>query len=366
MFKYKHHNTSFLISTSDIINQSLRAKVNDAILDVFKGFLQSSSDSISLEFQFTDNIDKFIVDSNFMRIKNVKVGNTQTHFIDHELNFLITNSNPFNIIVSIVDNESFISSLRIFNKAFKNNIERQVAVFYYRLFLLFSQLWNVNKGISYLHSSAVSLYGKSIVFTADSGVGKSSLLVKLSAQDEFSFIADDLTIISSDSIAFYQGRSLSIKPYHLNFFPILEKKINCLMSGAQKLQWRFLRDIRLTYRISPSDLFERTSESAEIKRIIHLCHHTGSNFKISNLSSTDLVRYTTSILINELFLANQKLNILASLPNSLFLNSSMLYDKVNEIYSNSFKDVEIKLVLVPYMSDPNDLYEFLKSEGCLS
>ena len=366
MYIYKHNNAAFSIATSNIKNNRLRLKVENAIVDVFKGFLVCDSDNIQFEFLFTDNIQEFITDTDFVRFNTIKVGANQTHFRDNELNFLINNLDPFKVIVHVVNNETIKSSLRIFNKAFRSNIEQQVVTFYYRVFLLFSQLWNIQNGFSYLHSSAVAVGKESIIFTADSGVGKSSLLFNLSQARKFAFVADDLTMVSSDSKVFYQGRGLSIKPYHLKQYSFLIKKIKSLMGFVQKFQWQLLRDNRLIYRIHPGDLFQEISESSDIKRVVHLCNHTSLDFRISDLSAPDLIKYTTSILTNELFLANHKLNSLASLPNSLFINSSILYKMVSEIYSKAFKNVEIKLVLVPYMSDPNDLYKFLKSEGCLS
>lgn len=366
MYKYKHHNAAFSIATSDIENDKLRLKVGHAIDNVFKGFLKSDSNNVQFEFFFTDKIEKFIKDTEFVNVKNIKVGNTQTHFKDYELDFLIDNSNPFKVIVNIIDNETIQSSLRVFNKGFANNIEQQVSTFYYRVFLLFSQLWNTQNGLTYLHSSAVSVKGKSIIFTADSGVGKSALLFKLSQDKNFKFIADDLTLISNKSESFFQGRCLSVKPYHLKYFSFLSEKLKVLMGSVQKLQWKIINDNRLTYRIAPTELFDQICEKSEIKRIIHLCNYSKDTYEIKNISAVDLLGFTLSILTNELFLLNHKLNTLASLPNSPFINSSVLYKTVSDIYSQAFKNIEIKLVFVPYMSDPNDLYEFLKSEGCLS
>jgi len=277
----------------------------------------------------------------------------------------VNNDNIFKVYINVSANETFKSSLRLFNKSFKNNIEEQITTFYYRVFLLFSQLWNVNNDVSYLHSSSVEVGGKSIVFTADSSVGKSSLLFRLSQDKMFSFIADDLTLLSSGAEVFYQGRSLSVKPYHLRYFSFLEDKLKALMFRGQKLQWKLIKDNRLTFRLSPGDLFDKVSTSSKIKRVVHLCNYSERTFKISEISCEDLVKYTNSILINELYLANNKLNSVASLPHSPFIYSSELYNKVSEIYLKAFTNVEIILVLVPFMSDPNELYKFLKSEGCL-
>ena len=363
---YKHQNVAFSLSVSEIGNQDLKQKIHFALRDVFTGFIICDSKHIALEFIFTDNINSFIMDKEFFRLKDVKVGKNQTHFKDNELDFLINNSNKFKVYINISDNETLKSSLRIFNKAFKNNIELQISTFYYRIFLLFTQIWNVENNCSYVHASAVEVNGKSILFTADSGVGKSSLLFKLSQDSNFKFIADDLTIISDQAESYYQGRCLSVKPYHLSFYSILADRLSLLMSRMQKLQWKFLKDNRLTYRISPNDLFDSISEKSKIKNIIHLCNHDKDTYEIKNITTEELMNFMIPILTNELFLANHKLNTLSSLPFSPFQSTAKIYAASEDVFNSAFKNVSLKLIFIPYMSNPNDLYDFLKSEGCLN
>jgi len=363
---FKHQNVAFSLSVSAIENKDLKQKIQLALKDVFKGFISVADECIALEFIFTDNIKTFILDKEFVRVKDVKVGKTQTHFKDREIDFLIDNSNKFKVYINVSDNETLKSSLRIFNKAFKNNIELQVTTFYYRVFLLFSQIWNVENNCSYVHASAIEINGESILFTADSGIGKSSLLFKLSQDDNFKFIADDLTIISDQAESYYQGRCLSVKPYHLNFYNFLSDRLSLLMSRIQNLQWKFLKDNRLTYRISPNDLFANICEKSKIKSIIHLCNHDKNTFEIKNITTEELMNFTIPILTNELFLANHKLNTLASLPFSPFQSTAKIFTASENVFNSAFKNISLKLVFVPYMSDPNDLYDFLKSEGCLN
>ena len=362
---FKHKNVAFSLSVSAIEDKNLQEKIKFALKDTFKGFICCVAECIALEFIFTDNIKSFIVEKEFVRVKEVKVGKTQTHFKDGEIDFLIDNSNKFKVYINVSDNETLKSSLRIFNKAFKNNIEIQTTTFYYRIFLLFTQIWNVENNCSYVHASAVEINGESILFTADSGVGKSSLLFKLSQDVNFKFIADDLTIISDQAESYYQGRCLSVKPYHLYFYNFLNDRLGFLMSRMHKIQWKFLKDNRLTYRISPNEIFTSVSEKSKIKSIIHLCNHDKNTFEIINITTEELINFTIPILTNELFLANHKLNTLASLPFSPFQSSAELYATSHDIFKSAFKNVSLKLVFVPYMSNPNDLYHFLNSEGCL-
>ena len=364
--RYKHKDVAFRVSVDEIGNSQLQLKIFNALKDVFKGFRVSDINDFAMEFIFTDKIESFIIDKEFIRVKNIKVGDTQTHFKDNELNFLLDNSDPFRVIVNVSNTETFKSSLRIFNKAYKTNIELQITTFYYRIFLLFSQLWNLQNNCTYIHSSAVDINGKSILFTADSGVGKSALLFQISQEEGFKFIADDLTIISDQSDSYFQGRCLSIKPYHLKYYSFLSKKLKMLMGSIQRFQWKIINDNRLTYRIKPTELFDQICEKSEIKRIIHLCNHSKDTFEIKEISSYDLIEFTIPILINELFLANYKLDTVASLPTSPFQSTDKMYTATKDIFFQAFIDVDIKLIFVPYQSNPIDLFNFIKQEGCLN
>ena len=336
--RYKHKDVAFKVSVDDIENSNLQLTIFNALKDVFKGFRVSDINDFAMEFVFTDKIDSFIIDKEFVRVKDIKVGETQTHFKDNELNFLINNSDPFKVIVNVSNTETFKSSLRIFNKGYKTIIELQITTFYYRIFLLFSQLWNLQNNCSYIHSSAVAINGKSILFTADSGIGKSALLFQLSQEQGFKFIADDLTIVSDKSDSYFQGRCLSVKPYHLKYYSFLAEKIKILMGSVQRLQWKIINDNRLTYRITPIEIFDQICEKSKIKRIIHLCNHSKNTFEIKDISSDDLIDFTIPILINELFLANHKLDTVASLPTSPFQSTNKMYTETKNICPMIFED----------------------------
>lgn len=364
--QYKHINYSFMISTNEIESKHLYQNINNALKDAFKGFVKSDDANPVLSFIFTDHIDSFIIEQDCFKIKDVYLSDKQIRFKDTELDFLINANEKYTVYLNVSDKETLKSSLRFFNKSFKNKVEGQVTTFYYRVFLLFTQLWNIQNSSSYLHASAVDINGGAVLFSGDSGVGKSALLFRLAKEDRFKFIADDLTIIDQYAVAYYQGRAISVKPYHLNYFPFLIKKIKMFMSMMQRFQWKIINDNRLIYRLSPKDLFERSSEESRVKRVVHLCNHTKDSFEIKSISKEEFVKNALPILINELFLANNKLNTIASLPKALLPSSQEVYSQTREIFDTAFADIDIRLVLVPYNSDPNRLYEFLNQQGCLN
>ena len=324
---YKHINSTFLISTDEIKNKSLCVKIDNALNDAFKGFIKTKEVVPALSFIFTDHLSSFITEEEFLKVKDVYLNEKQIRFKDAELDFLINTDDKYKVYVNVSDKETVKSSIRFFSKAFKNKVEGQITTFYYRIFLLFTQLWNVDHNASYLHASAVDVDGHAVLFSADSGVGKSALLFSLYNQKKYKFIADDLTIVNKDAKAYYQGRSLSVKPYHMSYFPFLIEKLKKLMGLMQKLQWKIVNDSRLIYRLSPKDLFRCASGRSEIKRVVHLCTHTKESFEIKSISKQELVDNVLPILINEFFLANNKLNTIASLPRSIFPSSQEFYSK---------------------------------------
>ena len=116
---FKHKNAAFSLSVSEIGNKDLKQKVQLALRDVFKGFISCSAECIAIEFIFTDNIQFFIEDKEFVRVKEVKVGKNQTHFKDGEIDFLIDNLNKYKVYINVSNTETLKSSLRIFNKHLK-------------------------------------------------------------------------------------------------------------------------------------------------------------------------------------------------------------------------------------------------------
>ena len=80
--KYKHKDVAFRISVDDIENSYLQLRIFCALKDVFQGFSVSDSDDIAMEFFFTDKIDSFIIDKEFV-IKNTNrtVGTRISHHL---------------------------------------------------------------------------------------------------------------------------------------------------------------------------------------------------------------------------------------------------------------------------------------------
>ena len=133
---YKHINSTFLISTNLIKNKNLRKKLNSVLENEFKGFLLSNHESSnSISFCFTDNLNPFLTEDTYLCSDSVYRSENQIYYKDTEFDVLINLQDSFKIILKIKPEKLAKYSVRILHKAYKNNLERIVSTFYYRVFL---------------------------------------------------------------------------------------------------------------------------------------------------------------------------------------------------------------------------------------
>ena len=386
---FKYINYWVLLSTDGIRNKSVRRKFSIALYDVFNDFnnLDNNSNNTSLfkdlnqeyrlRFTFTDNIHRNhfndyssgIIASDYkeqnLKSKTVSIINNSLFYKDGEVEFALDISNPYSVLVKIFDSNNIKKSLRIFHKGFKNHLESQASLFYYRIFLMFTQLWNVNHDYSYIHAASFEINNRSVLCSADSGVGKSSLLFALSRKKEYKFISDDLSVINRDGSSSFLGRPLSLKPYHLNYFSFLKPIVRNSMSFMQRLQWEILQDKRLIYRMSYKKIFENKSTNSDIKLCLHFCNHDKQSFDVRDITTEEFISLASTIINNEFFLLFRKLDNMASVPSSRLPSSLDILEKTKNLYQDAFNDIPKKIILIPYKSNPNNLFDFLKSIECL-
>ena len=215
---------------------------------------------------------------------------------------------------------------------------------------------------TYIHGATVSdNSNNAILFPADSGVGKSSMLFRMAKENRYYYIADDLSIISDNGESYYTGRAISTKPYHLKNFPFINQLIEDDMSYLQKLQWKIVNDNRLVFGVDPQKLFaSKIKKKAKVKKIIHLINTNSNEFILKKLDAHSLALASANILMNELILGNQLIYKALSIPgNDMFESPGNFYLKSLNIYETLFKQSETYMLEVPYMSHPDKMYDFL-------
>lgn len=341
-------------------------KVEKAVRSQFSSFQEKKGEP-AIVFSFTQsNSEFFRSKGRVQKLESFKTSNEALWFKNEEIDVVYKSENAKDLIfIALKDNESFKSQTRLANKAFCNNLETQITRFYYRIFLLFTQLFNVRNAMTFIHGSCVKINNHGFLFLADSGVGKSSILFNMSRNNLFSFIADDLTLISKEGDAFFIGRKISTKPYHLNNFPFLKDLVEDKMPFLQKIQWKIIKDNRLNFRLCPIELFQgQYASQSKLKKVFHLVNSESKSFSMEAISVEKLADLNTSILSNELFLSLYNLNKISSIPDSPLISSTQILVESKEIIRQSLKSCECFLVTVPTALHPDKLYNYLEEKGC--
>lgn len=362
---YQHGKYNFALSVENIKDKELKNKLIIALEKQFKSFINVVNKDYAIEFNFTDDLNDLFSFENSTNIGNVLFNGKAFKFVNSEISFVYENVDKIHKIWMKINKASSIkSNIRLLQKSYVNDLEKQVSVFYYRLFLSFTQYVNIENGSTYIHGASIAdADGNAIIFPADSGVGKSSLLFKLSEEKKYSYIADDLSIIDDNFQTHYSGRAISTKPYHVKNFPFLSSLIEKEMPSLQLLQWKLLNDNRLVYGIDPKVLYpNKTMSKSKVKKVIHLINTNNSDFALKSADVKQLALASANILMNELFLGLYNINKILSIPgNQLFMPPSVMYEKIFNNYLNLFNHTETYLLEVPYMSHPSRMYDFLVS-----
>ncbi len=361
-YTYQHGKYNFCINLKYIDNQKLKNDLSKAVGKQFGSFFRSKEPPL-LTFFLTESLHKYFPSDSFINIGSIRFTNKALWYAKDGLEFIYTkDKNRHSLYVKVVSNNSWKSNCRFLNKSFSNSAEKQISILYYRIFLVFSQLVNIELETTYIHGATVAdEKGDATLFPADSGVGKSSMLFRMAKEGIFSYIADDLSIVSSNGECFYAGRSISTKPYHLKNFPFLNELIEQKMPRLQKLQWEILKDNRLVYGIDPQELFNgKIKKSAKIKTVVHLINTSENGFSIEKSDPITLAEASANILMNELMLGYQILYRSLAIPgNTLFTSPGVIYERALKAYIDLFKNCDLYLLKVPYMSHPDLMYDFL-------
>jgi len=366
--KFNHGKYSFALSVEFITDKILKENLLKALNTQFKDFNLSDKNA-AIEFYFVENIDKFFPKGHYLNIGPIRYSDNILRYIDHEISFVYTKGNIHKVYIEINKNNSLKANLKFLNKGFFNYLERQMSTFYYRIFLPLTQYVNIEYGSTYIHGASISdKDGNAVLFPADSGVGKSSMLFKIAQEGKYFYIADDLSIIDENNNTYYSGRAISVKPYHLKNFPYLTQKINQDMPKGQQLQWRILQDNRLVFGMNPKSLFSnKIKKEAKIKKIVHLINTNDKDFQLKNIDNDMLAFTSANILMKELFLGLHNINKSLSIPgNKLFMPPCEMYNIILNIYKKVFSNSEQYLLHVPYKSHPEKMYEFLKKNNILN
>ena len=260
--------------------------------------------------------------------------------------------------------------LKFRNIGYFNYLEN-IGAFFYEMILVFMQYILNDKVL--IHSSAMKNLNTNEVFLfgGSGGVGKTSLELLLCKKLNFSFIADDISVV--DEVANVYPNLAYPKIYAYNVVnnneikEIIFKNRNVL----DKLQWEFMRKLKgensVRRAVSPFELYKSVETGKNKITSYYILQKTN---KVSKITITELDKkiasYATYLIIKNEY-GNATIHYGWSEYNALWDDSikpiielDNVYDNWKHKYNKLFSNIDTYLIEIPINIKHNDFIRFFE------
>lgn len=234
--------------------------------------------------------------------------------------------------------------------------------FMYSVFDHVSQSTQIAKDQTYLHASSMTRDGRGVVIAGWGGVGKTTSVLKLVTEQGWSYLSDDLALVSADGTLYRHPKRMQIYAYNLLGQPTLANALMKDRKIADRLSWsirRRLRGVKGVRRRLSAEHFLGESQvgtSAKASELFLMERAECSSVEVHPLDLDLAVDRMTATLLHELSPfaeinnASRAGGLQIGMPS---VETTLL--QTSQILKSAFEGVTPKLVRVPPTTGPNEL-----------
>lgn len=237
--------------------------------------------------------------------------------------------------------------------------------FMYDIFDYLAQIINLKTDQSFIHASAFTKDGRTVLIPAWGGIGKTTSMLKLVNEQGWKFLSDDLALISKDNKIYRTPKKLQIYAYNLENQEEIKKIFFNKRDSLDKLSWKWhlIRKGKkgVRRRISAEELFgaEKIGDSADITDVIYIERADVKDFTVEKMEISKLAKRAASTIFKEI----EPFSLIASAVHSYGGNHLPNIDEVllktQQNIFNSLKGIDALHVKIPINANPDSLCEFL-------
>ncbi len=209
-------------------------------------------------------------------------------------------------------------------------------------------------GTFLLHATAVSVSGRAIAIGGTGGVGKTTIGVELCLRHGAAFLADDLTVVTSDGVVQPNLAYPKIYAYNLRGDAELFRRVFEGRPAGDRVQWstkRWRNDLGARRRVAPDQLYGRTGDPTTLSRYLLVVREHRPDLVVESVDAGTLARQTTDVLRTEVESVARHLwwhrydrRILGSAP---LLDVAAVFQRWEDGLERILGQVECQVVRVP-------------------
>jgi hypothetical protein len=156
-----------------------------------------------------------------------------------------------------------------------------------------------------IHGSSVGTpEGDVYVFSGTGGVGKTSMMLELVEEQKYDFIADDITVLSSEGNVHANFAFPKIYGYNTLGSPSMKKKLLGATSYADRIAWNLqmkrMGPSGVRRRVNPKEFFDgQISQSGKLKKFFILFRTETKNLSLESVSASKATEMNLHVMKSE-------------------------------------------------------------------
>lgn len=227
--------------------------------------------------------------------------------------------------------------------------------------------WFAGHGKTLIHSSTVEKNGKSFLFPAWGGVGKTSLMSYFLSAG-WNYLGDDIAVLSSDGSLHHFPLPMHIYGYHKYVCADMYQRMLAGMTPADRRIWnlsmKFYPPDEMSRWVRPEQVYgkERIALSSKLQTVIHMQRSTISVPLIfRETTPLNVARYVTSTIINEI----PGILPMTSYPNShatapCLPDTRQMLESLEQNAAQGFSNAAVYEMILGPETTPEETWKYLK------
>ncbi len=264
-------------------------------------------------------------------------------------------------------NETFISLnkkknflKKFLNTGFRSSIENAGQILH-ELILVPLIFFDNNKALVHASSMKNIKNNKTILFGGTGGVGKTSLELMLCRDLNYSFISDDIAVVSDDSYVYPNLSYPKIYSYNVVGNMDMRKKLFKNSTLIDKFQWEFLRKLlgpgKVRRAIAPDEIFNSVEKTRNRIDEYYILFKTNTIDKITfesidyedaGILTLDIIKNEYHPLFQHVIWHEYNARIMGFEP---ILRTEDIFSNWLRIYQDIFKNIQPKIIKIPVNID---------------
>lgn len=243
------------------------------------------------------------------------------------------------------------------------------------------QLSFLNSKASLVHTAALSISNKCVLFQAKGGVGKTTITSALLCKEDYSLLGDDYIVIGEDGMCFPFLKPFVLYPYHkiiikgisnnyqkpimpswfVNAFPLPVKLLKSILMPFPNVLQFARRHNPQSKRVNPSKIFENKklqNDPTRLGIVVNLLK-TEENFRMEEIN----LEYSVSFCIGNTLMDfdNRCTNIIFNEIANGSKFSERIFQLWYQIIKQAYKNAKHYIIYIPYKINILDIITKINS-----